>query len=1111
MRLPVWRSLPPLVLLLVAQVALAAPHVFWVSDPVRPGEAVVVIGDGLAGAQVRVGPLATRALQPVPTIQPANGSLKFVVPAGLKPGLLACSLSTPEGQVERVLNAPQLWWAQGEGAVAPPPGARLRVFGKNLAVGRLSLALQGPKSLRLAASGDDYCLSATLPRDLPPGAYTVAVEAVPGEREAASNALALQVAAAPRWPDKVYNVRDFGAEGQGQTDDTVAVNDALAAAEKAGGGVVYFPRGRYKVTETLVLPRFVTLRGEARERVNILWPDVKDALPMQLRGTNSFAIEDLTFYCGNYSRFLVAEDRQATAGGVRLSKVTIRADRYRSHMTPDEVDRRLRSGGGNQCPLLTLGGADVRITDCDLYSSGMVFWLSRLRGAYIAGNTLSNGRWGWYCLSGNDGVIFERNTIVGGDLMATGGGLNTLDGSMVSRYVYYAHNTLRTMFGWDREAMTSDAGGGAYFGKAAALEGATVTLAEDPKGPDNWLGGYLYIMDGKGAGQYRMVKACEGRRVTLDRAFEVPPDETSMLSWCAYQGRCLFLDNDFTDAGVALQLYGNAIEHILAGNRSTRTAGFHNFGMMYSAGVQPNWYIQWLDNEIREGNVYWGDHDNWRLSGEAHLGVYAFPPADNWQTPLTLATMVRRNRLDNNAHIMLGCEWSGYGNTSRKGRHIRDVLVENNAVSEAEQGIFVFDTCEGLVLRGNRFTKVRRPLDGPGLGRAFVTPSERAGALAQTLQTLAADMGVKSDILGETKLKSLLAEMGKLPEGSPDATRYQGEAMRSLLVAVAKARPEGLPLKTVAPYLGLEAVMPWSAPLHNHLQSRTDGGASQLDINLTSSGVYPEPLTVTAELQPPAGWQASPSAAVQVDAKTPGKVSIPVVVAPGAWAANEIPVTFSVKIADQTLKVTQTIRVGSGFITRWMALGPFTNKSGQALDRTILPPDEAVDLGGEYDGATGKVKWFALGGAEFDNGFWPNLGRALKTDKGGTGYLLACLNSATALPAELRLVSSGGVAVSVNGEVAGSTDKPGEFRLPIALKSGDNVLLLKLTTPAGEWKELCEVGPVAGGPPLNGGHGDRADGLRRTRVLRPAQARRDVGGWRGSLRGRGGLEASLGR
>lgn len=46
-------------------------------------------------------------------------------------------------------------------------------------------------------------------------------------------------------PDGVYNVRSFGAAGDGSTVDTPAVNRAIDAAALAGGGIVRFPAGAY--------------------------------------------------------------------------------------------------------------------------------------------------------------------------------------------------------------------------------------------------------------------------------------------------------------------------------------------------------------------------------------------------------------------------------------------------------------------------------------------------------------------------------------------------------------------------------------------------------------------------------------------------------------------------------------------------------------------------------------------------------------------------------------------------------------------------------------------------------------------------------------------------
>ena len=63
-------------------------------------------------------------------------------------------------------------------------------------------------------------------------------------------------------PDSdIYSVLDFGAKGDGKTDDTAAFQKALDAASAAGGGIVYAPGGNYFFAGHLNLPRAVTLKG----------------------------------------------------------------------------------------------------------------------------------------------------------------------------------------------------------------------------------------------------------------------------------------------------------------------------------------------------------------------------------------------------------------------------------------------------------------------------------------------------------------------------------------------------------------------------------------------------------------------------------------------------------------------------------------------------------------------------------------------------------------------------------------------------------------------------------------------------------------------------------
>ena len=59
-----------------------------------------------------------------------------------------------------------------------------------------------------------------------------------------------------------FNVRDFGAVGDGKTDDTKAFQKALDAAGERGGEVVFAPRGNYFFAGHLNVPSAVSLVGQ---------------------------------------------------------------------------------------------------------------------------------------------------------------------------------------------------------------------------------------------------------------------------------------------------------------------------------------------------------------------------------------------------------------------------------------------------------------------------------------------------------------------------------------------------------------------------------------------------------------------------------------------------------------------------------------------------------------------------------------------------------------------------------------------------------------------------------------------------------------------------------
>lgn len=61
----------------------------------------------------------------------------------------------------------------------------------------------------------------------------------------------------------LVNVKDFGAKGDGVTDDRAAIQAAInyLRADGRTGGIAYFPMGEYRVSNTIKLPTGVTIRG----------------------------------------------------------------------------------------------------------------------------------------------------------------------------------------------------------------------------------------------------------------------------------------------------------------------------------------------------------------------------------------------------------------------------------------------------------------------------------------------------------------------------------------------------------------------------------------------------------------------------------------------------------------------------------------------------------------------------------------------------------------------------------------------------------------------------------------------------------------------------------
>jgi len=321
----------------------------------------------------------------------------------------------------------------------------------------------------------------------------------------------------------------------------------------------------------------------------------------------------------------------------------------------------------------------------------------------VAGNRIAYGLHG-HLFENVDRLIFEGNELVA---MGSPGGGNFMSTywNSFSKNVFYARNHIHDIYGIDREALSLDGDGNAYFGTVVA-EGDRLYLNSDPDFRDfaptphtDHRGAAAYVLDGTGAGQYRIVTGHRDREWVVDRAWDVPRDESSLVSIVPFRGRSIVVENRIEDAG-RLQLYGSAADVIVADNVTSRADGLLAWGMSaHGWGWHPVLRCQFINNTLTGGSGYGA-----RIWGTASIGVMTTDNNEKYAGPLARGMVVRGNVLNDRAFIALDGT-------------LTDAVVEGNSIEAPPQGIRVGTKVTVVTARRNTFKDVREPLAGEGAPR----------------------------------------------------------------------------------------------------------------------------------------------------------------------------------------------------------------------------------------------------------------------------------------------------------------------------------------------------------------------------------------------------------
>lgn len=702
-----------LLVFMVPRYSLAAV-VFWGSDPVEPNETVVLAGADLDGIKaVRVTRLVDASSQSIskamaqdaPILQSSAHTIKFLLPQSLGRGIYRYELLGGRAAVTGLLNAASVYWMQGDAGSSATVGGWVRVLGRNIsrttdAVLELASA-DGKRRLLKASDADMWSASFSVPADMASGRYEARLWNGNGDASTWRTAGVLSLTAADAAPSFTVSVASLGASGNDNRDDTEILAAAMQQVASHGGGTVYLSRGYYRVSSALRIPPHVSLKGAGKDATSIVWDDFDNPPPVLLQGSSDFSVEDLTLAASQHMHILHGGFPEVAGGpdgaNITIRRVRIRASSFFGHLSPADAASRMQAQlnfARNGADSIGLAGRNLVIEDCDVYGSGRSLYLLRPVGARVSNNVFSNGRHGWYSISGADGVLFEGNRIIGADMESTGGGINTMfAGTAYSQNVLFRKNTIESIYGWDREALTTDGPGGFYHGSVdyRALTASSELVLRNPTvnrpGMTDWRGAGVFIIGGKGMGQYARAVSRDGSVVKLDRPFAVAPDSSSVLTIVPMQLHYLILDNSFSDAAFAVQLFGTAVDHVISGNVSDRTGGFASKALFYQH-VQPTWYNQFLGNEIRTPS-----------SSAPSALLVGGQQKDKSGDVLGYVSVLRNNRLLGNASVILR------GDTAKQ-PVLSDILVEGNTIHDARFGVSVEAGVVDYLIRDNHFSGV---------------------------------------------------------------------------------------------------------------------------------------------------------------------------------------------------------------------------------------------------------------------------------------------------------------------------------------------------------------------------------------------------------------------
>ncbi|WP_162463217.1 S-layer homology domain-containing protein [Paenibacillus psychroresistens] len=522
------------------------------------------------------------------------------------------------------------------------------------------------------------------------------------------------------WENE-YDVTNFGATQNDQTDDTNAVQDAVDAAEETGG-VVYFPKGSYYI-ETINLPSGVVLLGEDTELTKLYYT-----------GTNKNFIDSTNYEGDNIP------ERQGVANlSLLLTDATMRPDSFIwigekwgnnfGDMSLRQSNRLFVTGVKIDYPTDSTGGTGSgRGIGIEFIAKERILIQNNHFVGWHAQPFITSVNQ-YYTLKNNyfeftEGFIVGLSTYAffeGNHVKAVNPAANRESHGLFARSnAYIAGNIIENMGDHanaqnDGEAIALEIPNALFnYGKVLKATSTTVLVAPEKPVSDPVLefGALsLLITDGKGMGQMRKISSRTNNTYHVGTPFEVVPDNTSRFTLITPNDNATIYDNTITNNAKGIWLFGNSFDSVVAGNTSVDSEGIFMYTVRNNQGISPGYYTRIADNHV-EGISRRSDHGGIGFNTSRNT-------SDRYYSIDVYSTEILNNSVsgDNTVQPTGGkTEAPGYGgiyaiSASHSSSYDNvpgtgdstNTIIEDNSLSNLGTGVDLTHSSYGQIVRGNSF------------------------------------------------------------------------------------------------------------------------------------------------------------------------------------------------------------------------------------------------------------------------------------------------------------------------------------------------------------------------------------------------------------------------